>query len=117
MLFRSACAILVVNNLRDIPTDREVGKRTLAVVLGDAGTRRLYAVLVLVAVAAVVALAASTTWWALLALGFWPLAQRGVRTVASGATGPGLIPVLAGTGTAELAWAALATVGLVVGGL
>ena len=40
-----ACAILVANNLRDIPTDREVGKRTLAVVLGDDRTRYLYALL------------------------------------------------------------------------
>ena len=41
-----ACALLVINNLRDIPTDREVGKRTLAVRLGDRRTRRLYAGLV-----------------------------------------------------------------------
>ena len=41
------CAVLVANNLRDIPTDEAVGKRTLAVMLGDRGTRRLYAALVL----------------------------------------------------------------------
>ena len=50
-----ACAILVANNLRDIPTDTVAGKRTLAVVLGDRGTRLLYASLVVVAAAAVVA--------------------------------------------------------------
>ena len=49
-----ACAILVANNLRDIPTDREVGKRTLAVVLGDERTRGLYALLVWVAAVALV---------------------------------------------------------------
>ena len=65
-----ACAILVVNNLRDIPSDREVGKRTLAVVLGPERTRGLYALLVLAAAAAVVAVAAATTWWALVGLLF-----------------------------------------------
>ena len=65
-----ACAILVANNLRDIPTDTVAGKRTLAVRLGDERTRYLYAFLVLVAAAAVVAVAAATTWWALLGLGF-----------------------------------------------
>jgi 1,4-dihydroxy-2-naphthoate polyprenyltransferase len=62
-----ACAILVVNNLRDIPSDREAGKRTLAVVLGEDRTRGLYALLVLAATAAVVAVASVTrggAWWA-----------------------------------------------------
>jgi hypothetical protein len=69
-----ACAILVVNNLRDIPTDTLVGKRTLAVVLGDRRTRLLYLALVVVAVAAVLAVAAVTTWWALAGLAFVVLA-------------------------------------------
>ena len=60
-----ACAILVVNNLRDIPTDTVAGKRTLAVVLGADRTRGLYLLLVLAAVVACVAVAVSTTWWAL----------------------------------------------------
>jgi len=111
-----ACAILVVNNLRDIPTDTVAGKRTLAVRLGDERTRGLYALLVLAAAAAVVAVAVSTTWWALLGLGFLVVALRGVRTVTSGATGRGLIPVLQQTGVAELAWATLVAVGLVIGG-
>lgn len=110
-----ACAILVANNLRDIPTDREVGKRTLAVVLGDARTRTFYVVLVAVAALAVVALAAATTWWALLGLGFLAVAGGAARTVTGGASGPGLIPVLGATGRAELVWAVLVAVGLAVG--
>ena len=102
-----ACAILVVNNLRDIPTDREVGKQTLAVRLGDRRTRLLYAVLVTVAAVAVVAVAALTSWWALVGLGFLLPAVPGLRIVLGGATGPALIPVLQSTGVAELAWAAL----------
>lgn len=102
-----ACAILVVNNLRDIPTDTVAGKRTLAVVLGGAGTRRLYAALVAVAALAVLALASATTPWVLLGLGFLLPALPGLRTVLSGATGPALVPVLQSTGVAELAWAVL----------
>jgi len=102
-----ACAILVANNLRDIPTDAVAGKRTLAVRLGDRGTRLLYVGLVAGGVAAVVALGAATTWWALLGLGFLALAAPAARTVLAGAQGPALIPVLQRTGLAELAWAAL----------
>ncbi|MCW2816005.1 MAG: menA [Nocardioides sp.] len=107
-----ACAILVVNNLRDIPTDREVGKMTLAVRLGDRRTRGLYAVLVGFAVVAVVVVAALTTWWALVGLAFLVPAGRGVATVMGTATGPGLIPVLQTTGLAELAWAVLVAAAL-----
>jgi 1,4-dihydroxy-2-naphthoate octaprenyltransferase len=109
-----ACAILVANNLRDIPTDRVAGKMTLAVRLGDRGTRTWYAVLVLLAVAALVVLAALTTWWALLGLVCALPAVPALRTVLGGATGPGLIPVLQGTGLAELTWALGAAVGLLV---
>ena len=108
-----ACAILVANNLRDIPTDTLAGKRTLAVVLGDRRTRLLYAALVVAAAAAVVAVAAVTTWWVLLGLGFLVLAVPATRTVLGGATGPGLIPVLQQTGQAELTWAVLVTAGLI----
>ncbi len=109
-----ACAILVVNNLRDIPTDTVAGKRTLAVVLGADRTRALYVLLVAAAAVACVAVAATTTWWALLGLGFFLPAVRGVRTVLSGAVGPALVPVLQSTGLAELAWAVLVAVPLVV---
>jgi 1,4-dihydroxy-2-naphthoate polyprenyltransferase len=107
-----ACAILVANNLRDIPTDTVAGKRTLAVLLGDSRTRALYTLLVLAAVAAAVAVAVATTWWALLALGFLVVAGPAARIVAAGARGPALIPVLQSTGRSELLWAALVAVPL-----
>jgi 1,4-dihydroxy-2-naphthoate polyprenyltransferase len=108
-----ACAILVANNLRDIPTDTVAGKRTLAVVLGDRRTRLLYAALVVLAAAAVLAVAAATSWCALVGLGFLAPALPATRTVLGGATGPRLIPVLQQTGLAELAWAALVAAALV----
>ena len=110
-----ACALLVVNNLRDVPTDTEAGKRTLAVRLGAERTRALYLLLVVAATAAVVAVAATTTWWALLGLGFLVLVLPAVRTVAGGATGRALVPALQQTGTAELAWAVLVAAPLLVG--
>ena len=110
-----ACGILVVNNLRDIPSDTVAGKRTLAVKLGPDRTRALYMLLVMAAACAAVAVAVTTTWWALLALGFVGVANPAVRTVVGGATGPALIPVLQQTGLAELLWAALLSAGLLVG--
>ena len=107
-----ACAILVVNNLRDVPSDREVGKRTLAVLLGPERTRGLYALLVLAAAAAVGAVAAATTWWALAGLGFLLVMVAPLRTVLARATGPALVPVLQQTGIGELVWAVLVTVPL-----
>jgi 1,4-dihydroxy-2-naphthoate octaprenyltransferase len=97
-----ACAILVANNLRDIPTDREVGKLTLAVKLGDERTRYLYVFLVGASVVALVGVALSTSWCALLGLVFLLPAIAAGRTVLGGAAGPSLIPVLQQTGIAEL---------------
>ena len=110
-----ACAILVANNLRDIPTDRVAGKITLAVRLGERRTRVFYAVLVALSALAVLALAVLTTWWALLGLGFLLPAAAATRIVLGGAQGPALIPVLQRTGIAELLWAALAGLGLLLG--
>ncbi len=107
-----ACAILVANNLRDIPTDTTSGKRTLAVRLGDRRTRVLYAALVGLPALAPVLLALTGHPWALLAMGALPLQLLRARTVLTGATGRDLVPVLKGTGQAELAFAVLVAVGL-----
>jgi 1,4-dihydroxy-2-naphthoate octaprenyltransferase len=109
-----ACAILVANNLRDIPTDREVGKNTLAVRLGDDRTRALYWLLGSAAIACVLALTVTATLWALLAFVFVVPWSRAVRIVTGGARGPGLIPVLQLTGVAELLYALGLAVGLTV---
>jgi 1,4-dihydroxy-2-naphthoate octaprenyltransferase len=109
-----ACAILVVNNLRDIPTDTVAGKRTLAVRLGDAATRRVFVVLLVVPVASVlVALLVSP--WALLGLLAVPLGVAPGRSVAGGATGPALVPALGATGRYGLAFGVLLGVGLALG--
>jgi 1,4-dihydroxy-2-naphthoate polyprenyltransferase len=109
-----ACAILVANNLRDIPTDREVGKRTLAVVLGDERTRYLYAFLTAAALVALVGLALATSMLALLGLVFVVAAVPAGRLVLTGTAGRGLVPVLQNTGQAELLYAAGLFVGLLL---
>ena len=110
-----ACAILVANNLRDIPTDRVAGKRTLAVVLGEGRTRALFALLLGAAAVSLLALALATTWWALLGLVFVATAVPAARLVLAGTTGRELVPVLQKTGVAELLYAVGAFAGLLVG--
>ena len=109
-----ASAILVANNLRDIPTDREHGKLTLAVRMGESGTRAFYVALVAVAFV-MTGLASLTSPWALLSLLAAPLVVRPMQAVVGRATGPGLIPALAGTGQFQLAWSLLLAVGLALG--
>jgi 1,4-dihydroxy-2-naphthoate octaprenyltransferase len=110
-----ACALLVVNNLRDISTDAAAGKRTLAVRLGERPTRLMYVALVGAGfVLAVVA--AAWRWPALLALVAAPLAVGPVRAVLGGARGRELIAVLGATGRVQLAYGVLAGVGLALGG-
>ena len=106
-----AAAILVVNNRRDIPTDRESGKLTLAVRLGDKGTRWLYALLVLVAVAMLVGIALRHPL-ALLALLSLGLLWKPLQALRAGATGRDLVPVLAATGLFEIGYAALLAAGV-----
>jgi 1,4-dihydroxy-2-naphthoate polyprenyltransferase len=96
-------AVLVANNLRDIPTDAESGKITLAVRLGDKGTRIFYQLLLAVAAALTLALTAATPWCALGLLAT-PLAVRAAKPVRTGQTGPALIPVLRDTGLTMLVW-------------
>jgi 1,4-dihydroxy-2-naphthoate polyprenyltransferase len=109
-----ACAILVVNNLRDIPTDAVAGKRTLAVVLGDRRTRDVYALLIAAAYVAVGVLVIVTSPWAALALLSLPLASVPLREVLSGSAGRKLVPALAGTGLLLLAYGVLLAAGLSV---
>jgi 1,4-dihydroxy-2-naphthoate polyprenyltransferase len=97
-----ACAILVTNNLRDIRGDAQVGKRTLATRLGDAGTRVFYVILIALSTLLIIIVALLTSWWALLGLAGLLLIIPAVRVVLSGGTGPTLIGVLKATGLAEL---------------
>jgi 1,4-dihydroxy-2-naphthoate octaprenyltransferase len=110
-----ACALLVVNNLRDIPTDAAAGKRTLAVRLGDPRTRTLFVGLV-VAAFALTAVAAIWRASALLTVIAVPIAFVPVRAVVDRASGPALIDVLGWTGRAQLAYGALFALGLALGG-
>jgi 1,4-dihydroxy-2-naphthoate octaprenyltransferase len=108
-----ACALLVINNLRDIPTDTVTGKRTLAVLAGDQRTRLLYAACLLVPFAVALAVAPARPL-ALLTLIALPLAVLPIRLVRAGAAGPRLIAALGQTGRLQLAFGALLTVGLAI---
>jgi len=116
-----AVAVLVANNLRDIPTDAEVGKRTLAVRLGVRGTRRLYRACVVGAFATIVAgvLAfivderVGLTQWGLLGLAGWIPAIRPLELVGAG-EGAELIPVLTGTALVHATTGLLLAAGLVL---
>jgi len=105
-------ALLVVNNLRDIPGDTVAGKHTLAVRMGDQPTRVFYTALLALAFLVVPPLAAYGRIGAVVALAGIPFAQRPVITVLSGAKGPALIPVLGATGRLHLIVGLLLTAGL-----
>ena len=109
-----ACAILVANNLRDIPTDTESGKRTLAVNLGDQRTRMLYGSLVSTSLVALVAVVLVTDGAALLAIIAYAVLLRSVHAVTGGANGRDLIPVLQLTGLGELLYGAGLFAGLLL---
>ena len=116
-----AVAILVANNLRDIPTDAVAGKRTLAVRLGDVRTRTLYRACVVAAFATIVlgVLAfileerIGLTQWGLLGLAGWILAIRPMEAVGV-ATGPELVSVLSGTAAVHAGTGLLLALGLVL---
>ena len=108
-----ACVVLVTNNLRDIPTDAAVGKRTLAVRLGDLRTRTLYVGLLVAAFLVVAAIGVDRPT-ALVALLAAVLAVPPARVVLGGATGRALIPVLQGTARLQLVLGALLAAGLAV---
>jgi 1,4-dihydroxy-2-naphthoate polyprenyltransferase len=108
-----ACALLMVNNLRDIGTDTVAGKRTLAVMLGDARSRQGYVLTLLVpfGVAALLAFFRPFTLLTALAL---PLARLPIRSVRAGASGPALIKALGQTGRLQLAFGIAFTIGLAI---
>jgi 1,4-dihydroxy-2-naphthoate octaprenyltransferase len=96
-----ACAILVLNNLRDLPSDEVAGKKTLAVVIGDKSTRDLYKWLMFFALVISVALALFSFYY-LFALVSLPLVSKSVRAVSAGARGGELISLLAKTGRIQI---------------
>jgi 1,4-dihydroxy-2-naphthoate octaprenyltransferase len=107
-------SVLVANNLRDIPTDAQSGKITLAVRLGDSRTRVLYhSLLALTGVLTLVLMIA--TPWCAVGLVATPLALRADRPVRSGRGGPELIPVLRDTGLAMAVWSVAVAAALALG--
>ena len=119
-----ATAILVVNNVRDLETDRRAGKMTLAVRLGRERTRRLYALLVAAAFVAVPAtllptvddpFATGGAAWGLIALLSAPLARRPMAAVMTRTDGPSLNAALAGTGALLAGFSVLLAAGLLIG--
>jgi 1,4-dihydroxy-2-naphthoate octaprenyltransferase len=108
-----ACALLIVNNLRDIQTDAQAGKQTLAVRLGDARSRTAYALALLLpfGCAAAIAVYRPLTLLTLLTL---PLAWIPIRSVRAGASGPALIRALGQTGRLQLAFGIAFAIGLAV---
>jgi 1,4-dihydroxy-2-naphthoate polyprenyltransferase len=111
-----SAAILVVNNVRDIDTDRRVGKRTLAVRLGRERTRGLYTAFLALAFAALpVTLAAEGgPWWAALGLLAMPLAAKPLSAVRTRTDGPSLNVALAGTGALLGGFSLLLSTGLLI---
>ena len=107
-----ACALLVVNNLRDIPGDTVAGKKTLAVRLGDTATRRFFVGLFVAATGAVVASATVAGSWCLLGLVGVAAALPACAQVRHGAKGRDLIAVLQGVGRAQLVLAVTYSLGI-----
>jgi 1,4-dihydroxy-2-naphthoate polyprenyltransferase len=112
-----ATAILVVNNVRDLDTDRRAGKTTLAVRIGRERARTLYLLLMLGAfvVLAVTILIEGGPWAALLAVLALPLVRRPINAVRTRTDGPSLNQALADTGAALGLFALLTAIGLVIG--
>jgi 1,4-dihydroxy-2-naphthoate octaprenyltransferase len=111
-----ATALMVTNNLRDIPGDRVAGKQTLAVRLGDARTRDAYVALHVVALAVAVAVGVGLRVGAFGALLAAPVAATAIGRVRAGAAGPALIPVLGATARAQMLGGLGMTIGLALSG-
>jgi 1,4-dihydroxy-2-naphthoate octaprenyltransferase len=110
-------AILVVNNLRDIETDRQAGKHTLAVLLGQQGARLEYALLCVVAYGVVIAFWGAGWFkaWVLLPIAAAPLAVRLIARVYAVSDGKALNAALAGTAQLDLLFNLLFALGLILG--
>ncbi len=106
-----ACALLMANNLRDVHTDEVSGKRTLAVLLGEPLSRRVFALTVAGAYLAVAVIGIRHPW-CLIALLSVPLAIPPVRQVLGGARGRALVVVLGATARVEIVYAVLLSFGL-----
>ncbi|MCK1803105.1 1,4-dihydroxy-2-naphthoate polyprenyltransferase [Nocardia zapadnayensis] len=107
-----SCAVLMVNNLRDIPTDSEAGKTTLAVLLGDQRARAAYTLLVAVPYLLLLVPILSGHPAAVLAALSLVLAIGPLQTVLSGSQGTALIPPIKNTGLTALTYSALLALGL-----
>ena len=106
-----ACAILAINNIRDRPQDEVVGKRTLAVRLGNTNARRVFVSLLVLAHVAAVATLIPTAWLTLLVL---PMSYSISKLVLSGVSGRDLIPVLGQTAKLQLVFAIVFAVALAI---
>ena len=111
-----ASAILVVNNVRDIDSDRRAGKRTLAVKLGRERTRVMYAAVVYLAyvLTPITWVFGPTTAWVMLPWLTLPLAAAAVRIVRTRTDGPALNGALARSGMLQLAFCVLLSAGLLL---
>jgi 1,4-dihydroxy-2-naphthoate octaprenyltransferase len=109
-----ASGILVVNNVRDIDTDRRAGKRTLAVRLGRERARALFTAMLVVAYLVPIGLVPALSAWLLLPLASLPLAPALLRTVRTRTDGPALNGALAGTGRLLAVYSALLAVGVLL---
>ena len=108
-----SCAILAINNLRDLPQDKLVGKRTMAVRIGEKNTRVFFMLLLVTAQVTALA-AASISSLALITLICAPITYRVVRQVLNGAVGAELIEVLSKTAKLQLLMASLLAAALAI---
>ena len=106
-----SCALLAINNLRDRAADELVGKRTLAVRLGDSSARTAFISLLLLSHLSVIFLFKP---WTLLTLLLMPMTYSLIKAIRSGAIGGALIPLLGKTGKLQLRFAILLSLGLLL---